>query len=79
MIDWEKWSVMFCLMASLDFVWARYNQAMAAEKPWSTSAYAASIYFISAVGVMAYTNDHHLVIPGMLGCFAGTFLAVRFK
>lgn len=73
-----KSAIVFLALFALDFVWAKYTYAMTNRWPWISSGYASAIILLNGVATISFVKDPILVIPAMLGAFAGTFLAVKF-
>lgn len=74
------WSaaLVFVALFSLDFVWAKYTYAMTSKRPWTAGGYASVIILLSGIAAISYTTNPVMLLPAMLGAFAGTFTAVRF-
>lgn len=72
-------ALVFLAMFCLDFVWAKYTFAMTSRQPWRAASYASVIIFLSGGAAVGYVNDPVLLIPAMVGAFAGTFFAVRVQ
>lgn len=70
-------ALVFLALFALDFVWARYTFALSSRQSWRAASYASVIIFLSGGAAVGYVNDPVLLIPAMIGAFAGTFVAVR--
>lgn len=70
-------AAVFLALFLLDFVWAKYTYAMTARQPGRASAYAALVILFSGSAAIGYTTDPWMLVPAMLGAFAGTYVAVR--
>lgn len=68
----------FAALFVLDFVWAKYTQAMTSKRALGASCYASAIILLSGFAAVSYTANPMMLIPAMAGAFAGTFTAVRF-
>lgn len=69
----------FFITVALDYVWALYTLATADRRPFVASLCAIGIYALGGMATIGYTSDHWLLIPAVLGCFVGTYIAVRKK
>jgi hypothetical protein len=77
MVTWT-WLFVFLSLVALDFVWAKYTQAITDKKPINAGLYAILILALGGFSIISYTTDHMLLIPACAGAFVGTYLAVRF-
>jgi hypothetical protein len=71
--------LVFVTVFSLDFVWAKYTQAVAGNAAWLAAGTAIVIYALGGVATLGYTSNPWLLLPAVAGAFAGTFTAVRFS
>lgn len=69
--------VTFTACALMDFAWAAYIKRVANHQALASSAWAVAVFLLGAVGVINYTADPWLLIPAAIGCFAGTYAAMR--
>lgn len=69
----------FIFVAALDIVWVGYTVAMQERKALIGGAYAAFIYAFGGSVVLGYTSHPWLLIPSVVGAFAGTYAAVWWK
>lgn len=69
--------LVFTAVASADVCWARYVGAVGARSRWVASSWAAALYVLGSFSVVEYTANHWLLIPAVLGSFAGTAVGVR--
>lgn len=67
--------VVFALYVALDFVWARYIASIGSTQAKTAALWAAVLIIVNGAGVIAYTEDHWLLIPAAFGASLGTFLA----
>lgn len=72
-----KFVGVFLALFALDFVWAKYTHALAAHQAIPASAYASGIILLNGVAVIGYTSDPWLLLPAILGAFAGTYAAIK--
>lgn len=77
MSAWTAASV-FAALFALDFFWAKYTTAITAKRAHLASAYATVLILLSGIAAIVYTAEPVMLIPAMLGAFAGTFVAVRW-
>ncbi len=71
------WAWVFGAMFMLDFVWAKYTRAVQAGQRCLASAHAAGIILLNGAAVLGYVGDPLLLIPAMLGAYAGTWVAIE--
>jgi hypothetical protein len=71
------WLFMFCATAAIDVVWARYTVAAAERRALHAAFWSAAIYIGGSVTMLAYIADNVLLLPCVLGAFAGTYVGVR--
>lgn len=69
-------AVFVCVMAG-DFAWTKYMMHAAAKNPHRASLWNTAIIACGSVSVVSYTTNHWLLVPALLGAYAGTYLAVR--
>lgn len=69
--------IVFSAMFALDFIWAKYTAAITARRAPVAGLYASAIIVLSGTAQIGYTGNHWLLIPALLGAFAGTFAAIR--
>jgi len=60
-----------------DWVWARYGMAVADRRAAVASVFAILIILVGAAAVLAYTENHWMLIPAALGAGAGTYFTIR--
>jgi hypothetical protein len=68
----------FSAMAALDLVFAPYIAAVAARQAVAASAWASAISFCNVFVAVSCIRDRRLIVPVVLGAFAGTWLAVTY-
>ncbi len=66
----------FVAMFVLDFVWARYTQYVAAQRPLYASVAAAAIVGCNAAVTLLVVQDPWMILPAATGAFAGTMVAM---
>lgn len=69
----------FAALFALDFVWAKYTYAMQARQPIVAGGLSSMLILLSGAAAIGYTSNPWLLVPAMLGAFAGTWCAVRQK
>ncbi len=62
-----------------DIVNTYYIKAIAEDKPLVASLLAALVMLIYSVALISFVNDHLMLIPALLGAFAGTYIAMIIK
>lgn len=67
----------FAVTFTLDFVWAWYTHAITARRALAASNYAAMIILLSGIGVVAYSTNPWLLLPGVAGAWLGTYTAIK--
>lgn len=67
----------FTVAAVNDFVWSRYIRAVGEKRAGHAGSWAAGTLLLGAFGIMNYTSNHWLVLPAAIGCFTGSYIAVR--
>lgn len=75
MLDWLG---VFFLVAAIDLVWVKYIQACAERKTLWAASLSTVVWGAGALVVLGYTQDHTLLLPGLLGAFVGTFLGIKY-
>jgi len=68
----------FVSMFLLDVVFALYTKSVIANRPTMAGVCAAGIMLCNTVMVINVVDNHWMVIPVMLGAFAGTWVALRW-
>ena len=72
-----KWVLAFVLMALVDFVWAKYTEHITKKNAVGASLYSTVIVMFNGVVTIGFVADHTLLIPTVLGAFAGTYIGVK--
>ena len=67
----------FASMAALDWVFAYYTKNVIKKNAALAGLYASAIVVTNAIVTISYVTDHWMVVPAVLGAFAGTWVAVR--
>ena len=62
-----------------DIVNTYYIKAIAEDKPLVASTLAAIVMLIYSVALISFVNDNLMLIPALLGAFAGTYVAMIIK
>jgi uncharacterized membrane protein YkvI len=68
--------LVFVATVAVDYAWTRYIAEAAAKRPTHAALWSAAIIACGGFNVVAYTADHWLLIPAILGAFVGTWFAV---
>ena len=69
--------VTFVAMFFVDIIFAYYLKAVGNDKAVRAALWASVIVLLNVVAVISYTENHFMIIPAVLGAFAGTFVGVR--
>lgn len=72
-------AIAFGAMFILDFVFACYTKNVVKNKPAVAGLYAAAIVISNAAVTLNYVDNNWMIIPTVLGAFAGTWAAVRWE
>lgn len=67
----------FALVAIWDAAWTIYIVRTQERRAASAAHYSAALYLLSAFNVVAIASDPWLAVPGVLGAWVGTYIAVR--
>jgi len=63
----------------LDVVYTYYLRCVAGNNVLGASSWSVACYVLGSVAVINYTTNHWLVIPAMVGAFAGTYVGMKIK
>jgi uncharacterized membrane protein YfcA len=63
----------------LDVVYTYYLRCVAENKVFLASFWSVACYLGGSIAVINYTSDHWMLIPAMLGAFAGTWVGMKLK
>lgn len=69
--------LVFLSTLAADYAWTKYNMHSAAKRAHPAAIWSCAIILCGAFNVVAYTSNHWLLIPAVLGAYAGTWVAVR--
>lgn len=69
--------ISFFAMAALDFVFAFYTRHVMKTNAAKAGMYASLIVITNALVTLNYVADPWMIVPTVVGAFAGTWLAVR--
>lgn len=61
----------------LDFVWAIYTRAISKDQSFGAAVAAAGIMALSGTAAIVYVDNPWMLIPAMIGAFAGTYSSMR--
>jgi hypothetical protein len=62
----------------IDVIYAKYYLALSEKNAMRASLWAGSLYFFTATVVVNYTENHWLIIPSVIGAFAGTYVTLKY-
>lgn len=68
--------LVFLSMFAADFAWTKYNMESAAKHPHRAAFWSMLIVAFGAFNIVSYTTNRWLLIPALLGAYAGTWYAV---
>jgi hypothetical protein len=71
-----NWFLVFAATLLVDVAWTRYIAEAAAKRAMPAALWSAGIIACGGFNVVAYTSNHWLIIPAILGAFVGTYFAV---
>lgn len=69
-------AIVFVLMCALDFVWALYVKAIAADRAGAGAGLSGAIVLLNGVVTIMYVDDPWMLIPTVAGAMVGTWLAI---
>jgi uncharacterized membrane protein YfcA len=61
----------------MDWLYAKYTIAASGKQALTSALYAAGIFSTAGFVTVAYNRDPWLLLPAVVGAFAGTYIAVR--
>ncbi len=70
-----SWLGVFFVCAAMDFAWARYIHHTSRSHAGSAAAWSVAVMLLSALSIIAYTENHLLLVPAAGGYYVGTYLA----
>ena len=68
----------FVCMFFTDIVYTQLLKSVQNDRPMAASIWASLITFLGGVAVINYTTDNMMIIPAVLGAFAGTYVGMKF-
>lgn len=68
--------VAFFTLFILDIAWSFYLNRVKDGAALSSATWAAALYIMGASATIAWTTNHWLLVPAVLGSFAGTYVGV---
>jgi hypothetical protein len=63
-------------MFFVDICWAKYFLYVSQRKPFASAAWGSMIMVFGAFTTISYIEDKTLLVPAIIGGFAGTYLTV---
>jgi hypothetical protein len=72
-----KFIEVFFVMLLLDYCWAVYNISSAEKRDFKAAFFSGLIVVFGAFLTLALVDNYWVIIPEILGAYAGTFIAVR--
>jgi uncharacterized membrane protein YfcA len=67
------WAVSFFALFFVDIGYVLYMQNVQKRKKIVASTYATLIFILNSVVIINFTEDKFLLIPAIIGAFAGTY------
>ena len=77
--DFMDYIITFFALFFTDIINAWYIKAINDEKPFLASVWAVAVTLLASVAVINYTRDNMMLIPALLGAFAGTYVGIKIK
>jgi hypothetical protein len=74
-----KIAIVFVATLLVDFSWSMYIRSLAQNKTFNAACWSAFITLAGGITVIAYNEDHRLLIPAIVGGFIGTYLSKYFN
>ena len=71
--------ITFLALFITDVINALYIKAINNEQPLLASMWAVVVTLAASVAVINYTKDNTMLIPALLGAFAGTYVGMKIK
>lgn len=71
--------MIFGLMCIVDICWAFYTSSITNKLAFKASAWSAVVYIIGVTSTINVIHNPWMLIPAALGCFVGTYIAVKFE
>ena len=74
------WAYIFTFLSMFvtDIVYTQLLKSVQNDRPLASSIWASAITFLGGVAIINYTNDNTMIIPAVLGAFAGTYVGMKF-
>jgi hypothetical protein len=78
-MEYWEYPAAFFAMFFTDVFYAYYIQSVQNAQAIRASFWAATLYILGGIVVLAYTSNPWLLIPAVIGAFAGTYVGVRYQ
>jgi hypothetical protein len=74
------WAYIFTFLSMFvtDIVYTQLLKSVQNDRPLASSIWASAITFLGGIAIINYTNDNMMIIPAVLGAFAGTYVGMKF-
>lgn len=74
------WAYIFTFLSMFvtDIVYTQLLKSVQNDKPLASSIWASAITFLGGIAIINYTNNNMMIIPAVLGAFAGTYVGMKF-
>lgn len=71
--------VTFFAVFFTDIIYTYYLKAVQNNNLWKASFWATVVTATTSIAVINYTENHWMLIPSLLGAFAGTWIGMLYK
>ena len=75
---WE-YAVTFFAVFFTDIIYTYYLKSVQHNSVWKASFWATACTATASIAVINYTENHWMLIPSLLGAFAGTWFGMKYK
>jgi hypothetical protein len=74
------WAYIFTFLSMFvtDIVYTQLLKSVQNDRPLASSIWASAITFLGGIAIINYTNNNMMIIPAVLGAFAGTYVGMKF-
>ena len=62
-----------------DIIYTYYLKSVQNNSVWKASFWATVVTATASIAVINYTENHWMLIPSLLGAFAGTWFGMKYK
>jgi hypothetical protein len=75
---WEYFITFFAVFFT-DIIYTYYLKSVQHNSVWKASFWATACTATASIAVINYTENHWMLIPSLLGAFAGTWFGMKYK